>query len=76
MNGGDEFRLDPTQWFDTDGDGFGDELDGFEEISVRMFTASPSTIDSVALIPIEMAGLTQMRIGRLKMEQMRTSTIH
>ena len=51
-------------------------LMGLREISVRMFTASPSTIDSVALIPIEMAGLTQMRIGRLKMEQMRTSTIH
>ena len=30
VNGGDEFRLEPTQWFDTDGDGYGDELNGFE----------------------------------------------
>ena len=51
-------------------------LMGLREISVPMFTASPSTIDLVALTPIEMDGLTQMRIGRLKMEQMRTSTIH
>ena len=30
VNGGDEFRLEPTQWFDTDGDGYGDEINGFE----------------------------------------------
>lgn len=30
VNGGDEFRLESTQWFDTDGDGYGDEIDGFE----------------------------------------------
>jgi len=30
VNGADEFRLESTQWFDTDGDGYGDELTGFE----------------------------------------------
>ena len=30
VNGADEFRLESTQWFDTDGDGYGDELSGFE----------------------------------------------
>ena len=30
VNGGDEFRLEPTQWFDSDADGYGDEIDGFE----------------------------------------------
>ena len=29
VNGGDEFRLEPTQWSDSDGDGFGDEVNGF-----------------------------------------------
>ena len=29
-DGADEFRLESTQWFDTDGDGYGDELTGFE----------------------------------------------
>jgi hypothetical protein len=30
VNGADEFRLESTQWFDTDGDGYGDELSGIE----------------------------------------------
>ena len=30
VNGADEFRLEPTQWFDTDDDGYGDEINGFE----------------------------------------------
>ena len=26
IDGADEFRLESTQWFDTDGDGYGDEF--------------------------------------------------
>ena len=30
VNGADEFRLESTQWLDSDDDGYGDELTGFE----------------------------------------------
>ena len=45
-------------------------------INARTSMVFHSTIDSVVLIRTAMVGPIRMKLGRLKMEQMRTSMIH
>ena len=52
----DVFPYDSSQWSDWDGDGFGDELIGYEGDDVQVNTVIRPTIDMVVLTMMAMAG--------------------
>ena len=68
----DAFPEDETQWYDTDDDGYGDNLEYFdgelgglhgEEMAVLLQKATLPWIDGVVLILMEMVGQTLLLTG-------------
>ena len=60
---GDAFIHEPTQWRDSDGDGFGDRLPDIKAMPVRRCGTSSWT-DWAAATPMAMAGPTRPMLGR------------